>query len=180
VVPGEQDYGGGDRDSADEHGGPDSDGRGDQAAAERAECFGTLKDGAVEAGDPAQQVVGHLPLAHGDRGHVEEDPGCAAGSEHRGGDDHVSGKPENGLAGRHDKPGGQQRPPRPEPPGNRRSEPADPDPADRADGHQEAVHVWLLVQDLDHVQDKHGNPGGIHGGDDANGDRDVPDGRVPP
>jgi hypothetical protein len=39
VVPGEQDYGGGDRDSAYEHGGPDSGDRGDQAAAERAECF---------------------------------------------------------------------------------------------------------------------------------------------
>jgi hypothetical protein len=88
VAPGEQDCGGGDRESADDHGGPDSGGRGDQAAAERAERFGTSQGGALEAGDPAQQVVGHLPLAHGGRGHVEQDTGRAAGREHRGGDDH--------------------------------------------------------------------------------------------
>jgi hypothetical protein len=61
-----------------------------------------------------------------------------------------------------------------------RPDPADRDPADRSDSQQQAVYTWLLVQNLDHVQDEHREPRGIHGRNDANRDRDVPDITVPP
>jgi hypothetical protein len=97
-----------------------------------------------------------------DRGHAGQSAGGLLAASIRAAMKTFAVSPRTNWARSHGEQGQQQDRPHAEPPGEAR-----PDSVYPADGQQRAVCAGLLVQDLNHVQDEHGEPGGVHGADDT-------------
>jgi hypothetical protein len=98
----------GDGRRAEQHGSPDSGNGRERSASYRSQRLGAARDGEIQAGDPAQERVGHLALPHSDRRDTEQSERRAADEQKHRSDDHITVKAEGRLGGGQSQTGNQE------------------------------------------------------------------------